>query len=282
MTEGLTVNGTSLDQLVWNVDDISGLLRAPPRRGDDVETPGRHGRVLSQYKIYDTVDYTLPMWVVGADPVTGLAPSDASAGAQAFHDRLDDLMILFGMQTVVIEYTRPGGTARHASCQVLESIEPSRLLGGPITGRLVVTLNNPSAFWTESSSQTGTLTGATGTIFTLAGFDRASAPCDELMIEFVGPISNPEIYQQSVGSYMAYDAVIPAGKKLRVNTATWTADSGDGTPWTVDFTRFRHGGAAARWFELAPEVGGPRVTLTHTGGGTASATITGPRKFLTA
>jgi hypothetical protein len=280
----LTANGADLSELVWNVEDLSGILRTSKRRGDDLSVPGRHGKLRSPFKLYDSADYVLNMWVVGADQLTGEVPDAAEDGAQALLDNLDALLGIFGQDTVTLEYTRPDGTARRAVCEVSDVIAPDRRLGGPITAKFSVALTNHAAFWIETSPVTSTWTQPDNTQVTVTEWAPITAPCDELAVTFSGPVNNPELSQTSTGIYLAYDDVIPAGRKLVVHTDTWRLDSGDGTPWSPDWRKLRHGGApTGRWFQLYPQAGSAPVLLwSHTEGGSATCSVSGPRKYLTA
>jgi hypothetical protein len=55
-----------------------------------------------------------------------------------------------------------------------------------------------------------------------------------------------------------------------------------GGNWSYNYAAFRHLNSA-RWFELTPNYDGsaPVTTLSHTGGGSVSVTLSGRRKYLT-
>jgi hypothetical protein len=284
VTDTLTANGVDLSELVWNVEDLSGILKAPRRRGDDLDVPGRHGKLFTPFKLYDSTDYVLNMWVIGADPLTGQVPDRFDDASQVLLDNLDALMAIFGQDTVTLDYTRPDGQTRRAVCQVSDVIEPNRILGGPITAKFSVALTNHAAFWVETRPVTSFWTQPDNTQVFVGEFASITAPCDELTIEFVGPVNNPELSQLSTGIYLAYDDVIPAGRKLAIHTDTWRLDSGTGTPWTPDYSKLRHGGApSGRWFQIYPQAGtAPMLLWTHTTGSPATCSVSGHRKFLTA
>lgn len=283
-TDTLTANGVDLAELVWNVEDLSGILQAPKRRGDDIDVPGRHGKLRSPFKLFDSADYVLHMWVIGADQLTGEVPDRFDDASQALLDNLDRLMAIFGQDTVTLEYTRPDGMARRAVCEVTDVIAPDRQLGAPITAKFSVALTNHGAFWTETTPVTSTWTQPDNTQVTVGEWAPITAPCDELAITFTGPVHNPELSQTSTGIYVAYDGVLADGQKLVIHTNTWRLDSGDGTPWSPDYRKLRHGGApTGRWFQLYPQSGSPPVLLwTHDGGHAATCSISGPRRYLTA
>lgn len=277
-TEAIRVNGVDLSQLTSNAESLAGLLKTPPKRGANTPVPGGHGQLRRRNKLFDQADYVLPMWVMGIDPATG-GPVDPYTSDAVFLARIDELVTLFSADEVVIEHDLPDGTTRHAVCEVLDSLEPERQPGMRTFGKVPIALVNPGAFWTETTPKTMSFTVATGTTLTLTEWDGATAPMDQMVYEF-GPCSNPELGQPLVASYMAYDQAIAAGRKLTVDTVAWRLHPADGEAWTPDYRYFRHGGAKGNWFQIRPELGGPKIVFTHEGGGTATVTITGPRRFL--
>lgn len=275
--ETLTANGVDLSTLAYNVEDLAGLLRTPVRRGEDVPVPGRNGLLRVPHKLHDAGEFVLPMWVIGCDTMGGV-PSGSTQEIE-FYRRVDELTRLFHTDTVTLDHTLPDGTVRRAVCEVADTMEPERRLGSPLFGRLAVALTNPGAFWTEVTPTSVTFSLTTGQHRVISEFAAATAPMDELVITFEAG-SNPEISQPSSGTYLAYDGIIAAGRKLVVDTSDWTLDPGDGTAWTPLYSALRHGGAPGRWFTLFPETGGPDVIVTHTGGGSMSCTVSGRRKYL--
>lgn len=277
--EALRANGVNLNSLASNVESIAAILRTPKRRGENIAVPGRHGLLRVPNKLYDMADFVLPFWVLGVDPSSG-AILGGDAETTAFYARVDELTRLFGGDTVTLEHTRPDGSVRRAVVETTDVMEWTREPGSPMFGRVSVAVRLPEAFWSDTSATTATFAGTNGTHRVLSEFAAATAPMDELVITWTGPINNPELSQPAGGVYVAYDGVIPAGKKLVVDTARWRLDPGDGVPWTPAYAVFRHGGSAGRWFQLMPEPAGPEVIFVHTTGGSAGASIAGPRKYL--
>lgn len=279
-TEALRANGINLNSLASNVEDISAILRTAKRRGENIAVPGRHGLLRVPNKLYDMADFVLPFHVLGVDPGTGQVLG-GDAEVTAFYARADELTRLFGSDLITLEHTLPDGSVRRALAETTDVMEWTREPGSPLFGRVSVALRLPEAFWADTAPTTVTFTGTNGTHRVLSEFAAATAPMDELVITWTGPINNPELSQPAGGVYVAYDGVIPAGRKLVVDTAAWRLDPGDGTPWTPDYRAFRRGGSAGgRWFQLMPEPAGPEVIFVHTTGGSAGCTIAGPRKYL--
>lgn len=281
MTETLIANGVDLSSLVHDVTSIAGLLKAPKRRGSDLAVPGRHGLLRRSFKLYDSNEFVLPMWVIGADPDTGDSPADSRLGAELLYARLEELVKVFTADRVVFEHHRPDGTVRQAVCEMLDNWEPDWLFGGPMTGQLKVPLTMADPFWAETTPTSMTFTVATGTELDLTAFAPITAPVPDVTVEF-GPCSNPELSQIYVGSYLAYDGIISAGRKLLIDVGLWRMSPSDGTAWNPGYATLRHGGVRGPWFQIAPEpTRPPKLIFTHTGGGTATVTISGRRRYLT-
>lgn len=281
-TESITVNGVDLSSLVRNVESLAGLLRTPERLAGSIAIPGRNGRLRQPGRTFESGEIVLPLWVVGADAVTG-ANLTGDPAVTSYYARVDELVRLLHAATLTIDHTLPNGSVRRAVAEIAdEPLDFTRELGAPLFGRVVVTLTVPDAFWSDLTSvTTGPHLLATGATQALSGFAGATAPMDELVVTF-GPGANPELTQVSSGYLLAYDGVISADRQVQVDTAAWTVGPGSGTAWTPDVTKLRFG-PEARFFTLLPEAGGvaPTVRLTHTGGGSVSVTVAGKRKYLT-
>jgi hypothetical protein len=275
--ESITLNGTNLNTLVSNVEDLSGILRAPAIRGDNAVIPGRHGQLFKLERVYDVGTFPLPFWIIGADAVTGNTLL-GDAAVTSFYTRVDELQALLHAGTLTFDHTLPNGSVRRAVAELTdEPLDFTRQLGSPLFGRVVAPVKIPGAFWVETSTTTQTLSGTTGSTLSFTSFANATAPMDELTITF-GPSSNPRITQGRC--WLQYGDVIASGRTAVFNSATWQFNGTGGL--TMDFGKIAHVGSA-RWFELTPGTPlgtAPQLVLTHTGGGSASVTLSGNRKFL--
>src|SRR3982751_5668716 len=90
----MTVDGTRLDTLAWNIETITGRIGVPGVRGANAQVPGRHGSIFTPNKTYDEREFVLSMWVNGCD-VDGLIPGGSSDLAE-FRKNVDTLSLLFG------------------------------------------------------------------------------------------------------------------------------------------------------------------------------------------
>lgn len=282
--ETITVNGVDLSTLVRNVESLAGLLRTPERRGENIAIAGRSGRLRQSGRSFEAGVMTLPLWVVGADAASG-ATLYGDAAVTSFYARADELVRLLHAEPLTIDHTLPDGSVRRAVAELAdEPLDFTRQLGSPLFGRVSVALTIPGAFWSDVSTvSVGPTALATGASTTLTAFAGATAPMEDLIVTF-GPGSNPSLSQPLSGAFVAYDGVIASGRKLVVDTETWsvtgTIDAG-GT-WAPLITAVRFGPAAKFFYLTPPSAGtGPVVSLAHTGGGTATVTVSGRRKYMT-
>lgn len=276
MPEQIRVNGVDLDRLVSNVGSLAGLLRAPPRRGTGTVVPGRHGVLRPATRAFGPGRLTLPMWVAGADAVTG----DNLAGdpaVTAFYALVDELVGLFHAPMVTITHELPAGETRRAVGDLVdEPMDFTRQLGSPLFGQVSVELELPDPFWFDPAEVTASGTVATGGFVDLAPFAGSTGPVADGVVTF-GPGSNPTLIQG--GAFVAYDGIIAAGRQLTVDCGDWSLGTGSGTVWTPNVALLRYGPGPS-WFELDP-TGPGQAVLTHTGGGSMFVSFTGRRRYLT-
>lgn len=271
------MNGTDLSTLVRNVESLAGILRAPVKRVEATQVPGRHGDLGRLQHTYAAGGFVLPMWIIGADAVTG-ATLAGDAAVTSFYTRVDELLALLHAPTLAFDHTLPDGSTRRAVAELTdEPMDFTRQLGSPLFGRVAVPLRIPSGFWVDLATTTQALSGTTGALLTFTSFAGATAPMDELTVTF-GPSSNPKIL--NAGIWLQYKDVIASGRTVVFNSNDWTFAGTGGL--TADFSKIAHVGSA-RWFELLPATtlgSSPQVEWSHTGGGSAQVTLSGRRKYL--
>lgn len=278
MIEALTVNGTSLATLVRNVESLAGLLRTPVRRGENLVVPGRHGQLRRGDRPFDAGVVVLPLWVVGADAVTG-ADHTGDAAVTAFYARVDELVRLLHASTLMFDHTLPDSSVRRVVAELAEEpLDFTRQLGHPLFGRVSAALTLPDPFWADVGATTaGPFSLATPGTRLLTEFAAATAPMTDLSITF-GQGNNPELHQDATGAFIAYDGVIGAGQTLTINCDdTVTAPLVGAGGLVPDYTKVRY--RPPRWFDLDPTVD-LTVRVVHTGGGVMATTITGRRKYM--
>lgn len=273
----LSVNGTDLSQYAVILQSRAPMMHSPVKRAKNVQVPGRHGAIHVPRKRFDEADFVLNLLVLGANSA-GQVPGGSTA-AREFYARADALMALFpAADTVTLVSTLPDGSTRTCVAEVMDKTSIARDLGdAPLVGSMAVAFTIPGAFWCDTTSQTATITGTSGTSATLTAFQGATAPMENLTLTF-GPCSNPTITQGS--TYFTYNGVIAAGQQLVVNTGTWSLSTGTGTAWTPSYAATGYYPGPA-WFSLDPTQA-LSVSFTHTEGSTATVTVTGPRAYLSA
>lgn len=273
----LAVNGVDLSQYAVVTESLGPLMATPPRRGKNVAVPGRHGTIHTPRKRFDETDIGLRCYVLGAQP-DGTVPVGSTA-AKELYARADALMTLFTADTVSLTRTMPDGSTRTATAEVLGAMNWARRLGdAPLIAMVTVSLTLPAAFWFDTAAVSQTITGVTGTVATMTAFTGATAPMTDLTITCTGPVSNPKLTQGT--RYVQWNGVVSSGQQLVISTANWQVGPGSGSAWNPDLRNVSFG-PGPEWFMLDPTTA-LQVTLTHTGGGSASVTIAGKRAYLSA
>lgn len=105
----LSVDGTRLDTLAYNIETIDGRRQLPGVRSNDVVVPGRHGEVPSLYDDFEPGRIILRMWVrstdVDGNPVPGANPKDT------LQRNLDRLFALFRPRNRLLTVTQQIGAS---------------------------------------------------------------------------------------------------------------------------------------------------------------------------
>lgn len=271
----VTANGVDLTNLGWNVGDITGRLTGPPRRGKDVDVPGRHGQVRTPHKKFSSGTVILKMWANGADDDGLLVPG--ATMQETLRSNVDMLVRVLSADNVLIVETRPDASIRQINGQMLDALDLTALAGGSRV-EFAASFNVADAFWEDVSAVTALKSG-TG-VWNVSEFTGATAPMDDMVVRFDGPCTNPRLTSSS-GVYLEYSDVLASGKGVGIDCKNWTLTGYGGL--TVSYSKITHGGDY-RWFTMDPNsVGGvvPRVTASQTAGSTGTFTLTGKRKYLT-
>jgi hypothetical protein len=276
--EGFTINGVSLDTYAYMLTDISGAMTVPGRRGDNVAVPGRHGVIRTPGKRFDAGEIVLPMWVVGSEE-DGSIPVDSTA-RRAWFRRRDELLRLLYADPLTLAFAQDRddpGSWREIEAEVVDVLSFVTIGAAP-EAQVSVALTTPAAFWQDRVAVAQEVTGASGVAQALDAFEGATAPMADLLITIQGPCDNPMIAHGA--RWVKYNGVLAAGQQLVLDTELWRVSTGTGTPWAPELRNVEYSGSGAGWFELDPTIVPFEVVFTHTGGGTATATIAGRRKYL--
>lgn len=113
----LSVDGTRLDTLAYNIETIDGRRQLPGVRANDVVVPGRHGEVPSIYDDFEPGRIVLRMWVrstdVDGNPVPGANPKDT------LQHNLDRLFAIFRPRNRLLTVTQQTGASTIARSSYL-------------------------------------------------------------------------------------------------------------------------------------------------------------------
>lgn len=263
-----------------SVEGVNGLLVVPAKRGSNLVIPGAHGELHIPGKRHQAGAVVLPMWVRGVLSDGSIPDATDSGPRLLFLQNLRELISTFVVdELVTIRHTLSDGTAREIRGEVTATVEPEVSGRGRYSlGRMAVALSCPSPFWSDLDPVTEEIDA--GAPQTLTAFTGASAPMEDLLVEF-GPQNNPRLEQPSSGIFVRMPRVITSGQTVTVDTAQWQVYGSGGVAGGL-YEDLEYGGrGTTRWFALRPEPGGgaPVVELTNTGASAGVATVTGKRKY---
>jgi hypothetical protein len=280
--ETLSVNGVVLNTLAKNIQSLTGRLRAPALRTDNVTVPGRHGSLRTVNKRYEEGQIVLPMWVRGNDDDEG------SIGRDTFYDNVDTLTQLFhpGSGLLTLVHTLPDGSQRQALAECTEAINMTMTAGGSWPyATFSVALRVPSVFWQDVSTTSVDL--AYNFNGNVTQFQGTTAPIEDAVFKLYGPFTSCTVESRYNGSamddpqYFTYSGTLGTGQYLNVDCSNWKLSAGGA--FLVDYTKMFHTGSA-RFLEIAPPpVGGSpqlKVTMANAVSGTSKVNVTARRKYL--
>lgn len=280
--ETLSVNGVVLNTLAKNISSLTGRLRAPALRTDNITVPGRHGTIRVPNKRYEEGQVILPMWVRGNDD------DENNVGRSTFYTNVDTLTQLFrpGAGTLTVIHTLPDGTQRRCIAECTEAINMTMTAGGEWPyATFSVALRVPSVFWEDTSTTSIDLAhNFNGSVTQLSG---TTAPIEDAVFTIYGPCTSATVEARYNGGamedplYFTYSGTIGTGQTLVVNSGTWKLTGTSGL--VVDYTKMFHTGSS-RFLTIAPgPVGGNpqlKVTMANAVSGTSKVNVTARRKYL--
>jgi hypothetical protein len=280
--ETLTVNGVVLNTLAKNIQSLTGRLRAPGLRTENVTVPGRHGTVWVPNKRYEEGQVILPMWVKGSDDDENIL------GRDIFFSNVDTLTQLFrpGAGRLEVIHTLPDGSQRRCFAECTEAINMTMTAGGEYPyATFSVALRIPGVFWEDVTPVVVNLTHSyTGEVGALAG---TTAPIEDATFKIEGPCLSATVEARYNGGalddplYFTYSGIIGTGQSLTVDCSNWKLTGAGGL--VVDYTKLFHTGSA-RFMTIAPgPVGGApelKVTMSNPTQFTSNVRVTARRKYL--
>lgn len=286
--ELLSVNGTILNTLAYNVESLAGRLKVAKLRTGNIEVAGRHGSVRTQQKKYEQNQLILPMWVRGCD-ADGAVPIGTTNRIK-FFENLDTLTRVFTnpgtMGLLDIRHTLPDGNIRQCFAEVVETIDFSTRGVNPL-GKFSVALDIPEVFWQDIVLTTPSVpVPVSPTLTTLTGLAGSTAPIEDPVFFLTGPMTNPRVESYynngalNVPVWFQYSGTIAGGQTLTVDCKNWKLTGAGGL--TANYNIFSHSGSA-RWLNLVPGPNGTGAQVRFTGTGLTGASLMAVwayRKFL--
>lgn len=256
------VDGVSLHTWAWGIETLSGREGLPPRRGNNAVVAYRRGEVWRP-KVFGPRMQAVAMWVKGSD-ANGLIPV---AGARAqFNQNLEALKAIFGVIERELVLTRRKQILASLLVQTgrgecVGTMEPN--MHGPTMGKFVVDLLMADPFWYgEEIEETVPLAGATI-------LNTATTAVRKMVIRFNGPLTNPQLVNQSpdIPIAVSYVGAIAGGEWVDLDTDNYTARNQLGASVIGNIT---HSGDRA-WMALNP---GANAMLLNASAGSGDVDIT--------
>lgn len=207
---GLTVGGTSLSSLVWNVRTRSGRMTTAARRGGNLPLAGRDGTSWRP-KPLDELAFELSMFLTGAN-TDGSMPADGSMLAK-IRSRYDDLCRLFSAQQKLVEVVDTD-SQRRCFAQLDSGMAPQ--MTGPGRAEVVVPLVVPAGCWEDTAlfTTTNTVLPSNGPV-TLNGAGGGTLPLAGFTIRLKPPGRNIRV-TASDGSWIEFQGDLPVGNDTEI------------------------------------------------------------------
>lgn len=237
---------------VWKVDGYlltegavrkvalrSGLYGTPGIVTQDTRIAGRHGRLPGRRQL-DEGAFSLKVQLLASSTTALETARDSLLKRMIRTDRL-----------VKFEHTLNGGSTRECLGYVADRAQPVPF--GPTGEIWQFAVVVPSGRWRSPGNVSDQYLAvpADGRI-ALPAFASATAPMDDLAVQFQGPITNPRAVDARSGRGFTYRVVIPLGGGGSVNAGTWQVDAA-----LLDYD-------GPTFFELTPgdETGPPAIIVT--------------------
>lgn len=260
-----TFRGTDLSSYAVLVRAIDGAEDLPVLRGSNIPVPNLPGQMYAP-KLPDTKRLALALHVTNMNASGGLTAASQLRQAQANLEELRKLFSIPGRGALV--HVLPDGSSRTAQAEAVrfQSVDPE--YGRHAFGAIVdFELADPYFYGTNTVvGPTSIAASPTDQAFTNPGEQRTN----RIILDFVGPISNPRVTQTTTGIYVECLVTVASAKHLLIDCGLFTATN-DGVN---AIGSIRHSGDF-RWMIVEPGAQTLRVTSTAPGG-TLTTTAVAP------
>lgn len=183
--------------------------------------------------------------------------STATFTVEVPHDELSNLLALFGDPSLVI--TREGESGRSATGRLL-SATPDQYHPKANMVQYSFLVEFPEGAW-RSGIITTPHTAAVSGGATFLPFAHISAPIQDGLVRFQGPIQNPELTDSS-GAFVTLSGTLTAGQYLRFDLSTGRAYQTSSDTWTggTEVSGLVDYGGPRGVFEITPSTTLPTET----------------------
>lgn len=217
-SNSLIADGFELDTVAHWVGLDSNRWSVPAAKGENVLVPGRHGSLYVADKTFSEGEFSLQMHVFG----------DTLSDTR---DNIDKLLRIFTKRKSLIhfEHTMDNGDEIECYAECIGAFDITRSSAALPFAKMGVGFKIPEAFWQDQLPRTWT--GPTGLeasqALRMEGFGGGSAPMDDAVYLFHGPIDEPELKAVATGAYVRLaDYSLETGETWRIDAANWTSHVG--------------------------------------------------------
>lgn len=260
-----TFDGTDLSTYAYMVRSVDGGEDLPELRGDDIAVPNLPGRRWAS-KLPDRRRFALALYVAPMDASGALVEPTQAEQAQANLDALRTVFARPGQRALV--HHLPDTTTRTAQAEAVrfQSVTP---IAGRRGWMAVVDfqLADPYFYGSDVVDAARSI-AASPTDFALV--HPGSVRTNDVLLNFVGPISNPRLTNLTNGLYVECLVTVAGATSLIIDCAKFIATN-DGLN---AIGSIRHSGDF-RWLIIEPGSNSLRVTATSPGG-TLTTTVAAP------
>jgi hypothetical protein len=250
-----TIDGLDLSSHATLVTELDGGEDLPPMRGENVIAPGSPGR-RHVPKLDDAKRFALALWISQTNATGGWDGGVTSDDIQVQRN-LDALRAILGKRHALrtIVHYLPDGTSRTATGECVSfRVSDSPAGRGPILAVADFELPDPYFYGADTVDASRAI-ASSPTAFTLT--HPGTARTWRGTLDFLGPIANPRILNQTNAIYVECLVTVAATKHLIIDLDAFTA-ANDGV---AAGGSIRHSGDA-RWLVLEPGANALRVTGT--------------------